>query len=125
MNPDHQILLIVEDDLFTRELYIDMLKAAGFSIDTAFDGEEGLKKIEEGGYSLILLDIILPKLDGLQLLNTLKTNPPKKQNGPIIVLTNLAHDKVLNEALALGAKACLIKADYNPDQLVKKIQSFL
>lgn len=118
-------LLLIEDDQFTRELYEDVFKGAGFEIESAPDGEMGLTKAREGGYDAILLDVMMPKLDGLGVLKGLKATPPKKANGPILLLTNLAHDPVVKEALATGAKDYLVKADFNPDELVEKIKTYL
>ena len=120
-----QKILVLEDDQYTRDIYHDVLTEAGFEVTTAVDGEEGLVKIKEGGYNLILLDMMMPKLDGLGVLAALKENPPKVSNGPIILLTNLAHDPVINKAVALGAKSYLIKSDLNPDQLVAKVKEAL
>ncbi len=120
-----QKILILEDDQYTRDVYQEVLTEAGYDVTVAVDGEEGLVKIREGSYSLILLDIMMPKLDGLGVLNSLKENPPKQKNGPVVLLTNLAHDPVLNKALELGAKGFLIKSDLNPDQLVSKVKEFI
>lgn len=118
-------ILLIEDDQFTRELYEDVFASAEFELESAPDGEAGLTKAREGGYSLILLDVMMPKLDGLGVLKGLKENPAKKTNGPILLLTNLAHDPVVKEALATGAKDYLVKADFNPDELVEKIKTYL
>lgn len=120
-----QKILIIEDDTYTRELYEEVLKEAGFTTESAVDGEEGLVKAQEGGYSLVLLDIVLPKRDGIEVLKGLKEKPPKAKNGPIVLLTNLAHDPVIKEGMSLGAKAYLIKSDLNPDELVEKVKQFL
>lgn len=118
-------ILLIEDDEFTRELYEDVFKGAGFELESAPDGEIGLTKAREGGYDVILLDVMMPKLDGLGVLKGLKTTPATKSNGPILLLTNLAHDPVVKEALATGAKDCMVKADYNPDELVEKVKTYL
>lgn len=118
-------ILLIEDDQFTRELYEDVFKAAGYDIESAPDGEVGLTKAREGGYDLILLDVMMPKLDGLGVLKGLKQSPPEKQNGSIVLLTNLAHDPVVKEAMANGAKASLVKADFNTDELVERVKTFL
>lgn len=117
-----QKILIVEDDQYTRDIYQEVLAEAGYDITVAVDGEEGLVKIKEGGYQLILLDMMMPKLDGLGVLSALKETSPRIANGPIILLTNLAHDPVISKALSLGAKNFLIKSDLNPDQLVAKVR---
>jgi CheY-like chemotaxis protein len=123
--PDKQSILVVEDDLYMRDLYIEILTDAGFGVATAKDGAEGLARIREGGFDLILLDVMMPVKNGLEVLEGLKESPPVKPNGPIILLTNLARDPILNEALTLGAHACLIKTDVDPDQLVSRIRGFL
>lgn len=120
-----QKILVIEDDQYLRDVYQEVLTEAGYDITASVDGEEGLVKIKEGGYSLILLDMMMPKLDGLGVLEALKQNSPKAANGPIILLTNLAHDPVITKALSLGAKDYLIKSDLNPDQLVVKIRELL
>lgn len=117
-----QKILIVEDDQYTREVYQEVLTEAGYDVTTAVDGAEGLVKIREGGYSLVLLDMMMPKIDGLGVLSALKESPPLTPNGPVILLTNLAHDPVISRALSLGAKTFMIKSDLNPDQLVAQIR---
>lgn len=118
-------ILIVEDDQFLREFYEELLQAEGFAIDTAEDGELGLAKAKQGGYSLILLDIMMPKKDGLQVLRDLKVSPPASPNGPIVVLTNLGQDVVIKQCFALGAVGYLIKSAMNPDQVLTEVHSYL
>lgn len=118
-------ILIIDDDLYIRELYEEVLKSAGYEVMGAADGKDGLNKIAEGGFDLILLDIMMPQVDGLQVLQTLKKTPPKKSNGKIILLTNLSHDPTIQEGLNAGAATYLIKADVTPDQLVGKIKELL
>lgn len=120
-----QKILIVEDDEFIRDIYKEVLGGAGFDITTGVDGEDGLMKILEGGFDLILLDLMMPKLDGFGVLKQLQGKTPKEKNGPIVLLTNLAHDNVLKDAMALGAKSYLIKSDLNPEQLTEKVSAFL
>lgn len=121
----NQKILIVEDDQFLRDLYHELLADEGFQIDTAVDGEEGLRKIMTGGYDLILLDIMLPKKDGLDVLRTLKNQQPTTANGGIVVLTNLGQDTVIKEALSLGASGYLIKSALTPDQVLHEVRTFL
>src|SRR3990167_5866710 len=83
-------ILVVEDERYLRELYVEILKEEGYEVDWAADGEEGYQAMYNGGYDLVLLDIILPKMDGLKILKKLKhETPPQKPNGVIIVLSNL------------------------------------
>lgn len=118
-------ILIIEDDFNSKAIYEEVFKDAGFLIDTAGDGEEGLEKAKQGGYSVILLDVMLPKLDGLGLLAALKKDPPTQKNGPIILLTNLSHDPVINEGLKLGALSQITKSDITPDKLVEKVKNLI
>ncbi|TSC63593.1 MAG: Fis family two component sigma-54 specific transcriptional regulator, partial [Microgenomates group bacterium Gr01-1014_93] len=74
-------ILIVEDDQFLREFYEELLQGEGYSVDAAADGDQGLTKISQGGYDLILLDIMLPKKDGMQILRELRVKPPAEFNG--------------------------------------------
>jgi len=120
-----QKILVIEDDVYTRELYEEVLKEAGFLVETSVDGEEGIVKINEGTFDLVLLDIMMPKLDGLGVLKKLREKPAKGTEPKIVLLTNLAHDPVIKEALILGAGSYLIKSDLNPDQLVEKVKSLL
>lgn len=118
-------VLIIDDDTYIRELYEELLTADGYEVETAKEGETGLKKIQEGGYDLVLLDIMLPKIDGHGVLVKLKESPPKKQNGPIVILTNLANDPIVDESVKLGAKASYIKSDHTPEEFLSMIKKFL
>lgn len=118
-------VLVVEDDKFLRDLYLDLLKSAGFTCDQAEDGDTALTKITSGGYDLVLLDVMLPKLDGLSILRKLKATPPATPNGAIVMLSNLGQDDAQKQALDLGAKGYMIKSDYTPDQALAKFQSFV
>ncbi|MEK7499262.1 MAG: response regulator, partial [Patescibacteria group bacterium] len=80
-------VLIVDDDAYLRDLYEEVLKEAGYEITTAVDGEEGAGKLQAGGFDLTLLDVMMPKLDGLGVLKELQQTPPTTPNGPILLLT--------------------------------------
>ena len=118
-------ILIIDDDVYLRELYEEIIKSAGYEVDTAMDGEEGITKIKQGGYDLIFLDMMMPKVDGLGVLTKLSQIQPPPKNGPVILLTNLGHEPVLQEALQKGAVASLIKADITPDQLLSEVKKYL
>lgn len=122
---DKSKILIVEDDQFIREFYADLLIGEGYIVDTAIDGEIALTKIRQGGWGVILLDIMLPKIDGLQILKELKAQPAASSNGPIIVLTNLGNNTIINQAFNLGAAGYLIKSAMNPEEILKEITNFL
>lgn|SRR3989338_3503623 len=118
-------ILIVEDDQFLREFYQELLESEGFELDTAADGETALQKIHEGGFQLVLLDIMLPKKDGLQILRETKLNPSLKVNGPIVVLTNIGQDAIIKNCFDAGAAGYMIKSALNPDQVLQEIHNYL
>lgn len=120
-----QKILIVEDDAYLRKLYGEVLEDAGFQVEMAEDGISGLDKIRKGGYDLVLLDVVMPKMDGLGVLNELSQNPPFQKNGPIILLTNLAKDPIVQGGLGEGAAGYIVKSDINPDQLIENVKRFL
>lgn len=116
-------ILIVEDDNFLREIYVDTLSGEGFYIETAVDGEQALEKIKKGTWDLVLLDIIMPKFDGLEVLRRLKSDPLFKAP-KIIFLTNLDKDEEIKEALKLG-DGYFIKSQLNPQEFLEKVKSNL
>jgi len=115
-------ILVVDDDEYIRDLYEEILKDAGYSVDIAVDGADGFTKMKKIAYDLVLLDIMMPKLDGIEVMKKLKT---QKISRPTVLLTNLAHDPVIKEGKLLGAKAYLIKADLTPDQLIVKVRELV
>lgn len=125
MSDTNKKILIVEDDEFLRDFYQELLVSEGFVVDTAADGEVGWQKVHQGGWDLVMLDIMLPKMDGLHILQNLQAQPAVQKNGPILVLTNLGHDSVINQSFSLGASGFLVKSSMNPDQVLKEIHSFL
>lgn len=124
MNPTLKKVLLVEDEDFIRELYVRQLTKAGFNVKTAVDGQSGLQTLKTEQFDLLLLDIMLPGMNGLQLLREYKTQNP---NSPMIVilLTNLGQEAVIKEGFELGAQAYLIKASYTPDQVVTEVKNAL
>lgn len=125
VNSNCKKILIVEDDQFLRDFYRDLLSSEGFTVEVAVDGEDGAAKLQDGGNDLTLLDIMLPKKDGLTLLREMKANPPKSPNGPVIILTNLGSEDTINQAFSSGASGYLIKSALNPDQVLSEIHNFL
>lgn len=122
---DQHRVLIVEDDEFLRDLYLETLTAEGFQIETAADGNEGITKIKQGNWDLILLDIILPQMSGLEIMKELKTkNEYPPTNKCLVFLTNLDKDEEIKQALQLG-NGYLIKSQLTPGDLVKEVKMFL
>ena len=118
-------ILVVEDEKYLRELYLEILKDEGYEVVGAADGEEGFNAMKQGGFSLILLDIMLPKMDGISILKKITETPPDKPNGSVVILSNLGQDNVIAEGISLGAKGYMVKSDYTPDQVVTEVKNYL
>jgi len=99
------------------------LKDAGFSVARAFDGEEGLKLIKSKKPDLVLLDIILPKKNGFEVLEELKKSP-ETQDIPVIVLTMIGKDEDIKKGLRLGANDYIVKSQHAIAEIIEKIKSF-
>jgi DNA-binding response OmpR family regulator len=117
-------ILLIEDDEFLAELYATKLNLEGFEVALANTGEKGLKMIKDKKPDLVLLDIILPKMDGFEILKNVKADPGLK-NIPIILLTNLSQKDEVKKGLELGAVDYLIKAHFMPSEVVKKIKNVI
>ena len=124
MNPQDKKILLVEDEDFIRDLYVRQLTKAGFQVKSAIDGQSGLAMLKSEPFDLLLLDIMLPGMNGLQVLREFKTQNPKSPMITIL-LTNLGQEAVIKEGFELGAQAYLIKASYTPDQVVNEVRNAL
>ena len=115
-------ILIIEDDNFLLEMLAKTSIKEGLDVEIAVNGEDGLEKIGGGKFDLILLDLVLPKMHGLEVLTKLKeeNNPT-----PVIVLSNLFDQESIDKATALGAKDYIIKAQSIPKDIVQKVKTFL
>lgn len=118
-------ILVVEDDQALRELYFEVLKNQGYEVESVADGETALEKLKNGGYDCVLLDYKLPHMNGIEVLQKLKDEFPAVTNGSILLLTNMGDDTIIADAISLGAKGYLIKADFTPDKLVEEIRRHL
>ncbi|HAH04011.1 TPA: response regulator [Candidatus Komeilibacteria bacterium] len=117
-------ILIVEDDGFLIQMYAAKLEMEGFKVVAAVDGEKALRMVKKEEPDLILLDLLLPKKDGFEVLAELKKDQAVKDI-PVVVLSNLGQKEDINRCLALGAKDYLIKAHFVPGEVVAKIKQFL
>lgn len=117
-------ILIVEDDFFIRDLYEKQLRIAGFEVTSASDGQEGLEKTKEIHPDLLLLDIMLPKMNGLDVLKAIKKDT-EISSIRVMLLTNLGHETVIKECFALGAEGYLVKSAYTPAQIVQEVKNLL
>ena len=117
-------ILVIEDDKFLRELLVRKLGTSGFNVLFAVDDEEALKKLKEKTPQLILLDLVLPGIDGFDVLKHIKENPLTK-NIPVIILSNLGQQEEVEKGIRLGADDYLIKAHFTPDEIIEKSRRIL
>lgn len=117
-------VLIIEDEADIRTVYAEVLREEGYEVDEAGDGSSGLQKAFDGNWDILLLDIILPGSDGLNVLKKVKANEAVKDR-PVILLTNLGAENIINDCFELGAAGYLIKSEITPDKIVAEVNSFI
>ncbi len=117
-------VLIIEDEISLQDLYADFLREAGFNVSTASDGDKAVELINSLDWDILLLDIMLPKLDGTEILKRVKTDPKLKLK-PVVVLSNLESDLIVKECLDLGARDFLIKSDITPQTILDTVNKYL
>jgi DNA-binding response OmpR family regulator len=117
-------VLIIEDDKFLRELLGKKLSSLSYNPILAIDGEEGLEKIKKEKPDVVLLDLMLPGMNGFEVLEKAKKDPTIS-NIPVIILSNLGQSEDIEKGLRLGAKDFLVKAHFTPQEIVNKLQLVL
>jgi len=117
-------VLIVEDDPLMLRMYQKIFKFGDYEVETAGDGEEGLSKVAATPPTIILLDVMMPKMNGLQVLAKLKDNPATKDI-PVVMLTNLAGEQDAEAALAKGAVKYIIKSEHTPKEVYDMVQTII
>jgi DNA-binding response OmpR family regulator len=117
-------VLIVEDDKFLRELLGKKLAQVGYTAILAVNGEEGLEKVKKDKPDIVLLDLILPGINGFEFLEKRKSDPAIS-SVPVIILSNLGQREDIEKGLKLGAKDFLVKAHFTPQEIVNKLQMVL
>ena len=113
-------ILVVDDEPDLLELVRDTLEMAGYTVITASDGEEGLKSISEDSPDLVILDIKMPKIDGMEVLETVRKNPLLNEL-PIIMLTSLKGESMIKEAKEIGANDYIVKP-FNQIDLLNRVK---
>ena len=124
MNGETRRILVAEDDRFLRKAAEMALKRQGYTVLTAADGEEALRAARSVLPDLILLDLIMPKLNGFDVLQALKKDAPTAHI-PVIILSNLGQDRDVQQALDAGAAAYFIKTDLSIQALVQRVEEAL
>lgn len=117
-------ILIVEDDPLMSRMYQKIFSFDKYEVEMAADGEEGLEKARVTKPTLILLDIMMPKMNGLQVLDKLKADPELKKI-PVVMLTNLAGQQDAETALSKGAVKYIIKSEFEPKQVSEMVKEIL
>lgn len=117
-------ILVIEDDAFLRELVTQKLSKEGFDVIEAANGEEGVSKAKTESPDCVLLDLILPGIDGFQTLALIRSDAALS-SVPVIILSNLGQQDDIDKGLKLGATDYLIKAHFTPGEIIAKIKEIL
>lgn len=115
-------ILFVEDEKVLRDTLQEALENNKFEVEAAVNGDEALVFLKNNEYSLILLDIILPKKNGFEVLKEIKKTSPKT---PVVLLTNLSGPNNVQKALDLGARNYLVKSEYRLDEIVDRVREII
>lgn len=122
---DKPQILLAEDEEDARLIYMDILKNEEFHVEAAIDGRNTLKHLESKVYDLLLLDIIMPDMDGISVLTEIKKYPAKYGKPKVVMLTNIGGDLAIEKALDIGAIGYMLKSETEPDELVRIIKKYL
>lgn len=117
-------VLLVENDIFIAEIYALSLQKAGFKVIVAEDGEKGVQMAKENHPDLILLDLLLPKLSGLEVLKILK-NDPELKDTPVIIITNFSDSESTKKSFEMGALDYLVKVNIDSNDIVQRAKEIL
>jgi DNA-binding response OmpR family regulator len=121
-------ILLVEDDPFLIDIYQKKLRDSGFEVEVVEDGEKTLEILKEKNFDLMLLDIVLPKIDGWKILEEIKEMKKEKKDlekMKIIIWSNLGEKEDIKKGISLGATSYLIKANFTPSEVVKEVENLL
>lgn len=122
-NANNKKILIVDDEVDLRSLLKDMLQAGGYQTDEAEDGLAALQKLQSQKYDLVLLDLMMPKLHGMEALRRIRSDEEKYGKMPIVILTNLASDIAIKESYSEKADGYLIKTQLTPEQVLTEVDT--
>lgn len=117
-------ILLIEDDPFLIDIYQTKLKEKKFEVFLAENGREAFEILKEKRPNLILLDIVLPYIDGWEILKKIKKNP-KFKDTKVVIISNLSQKQEIEKGLKLGAEKYLIKAHYTPSEVIEEIEKIL
>lgn len=117
-------ILVIEDDKFLRELLVQKLKKEGYQVSETTDGNTGLKQVKEQKPNLVVLDLMLPGIDGFEVLRLVKADQ-ETSSIPVLVLSNLGEKTDIERATKLGAADFMIKSQFTPGEVISRIKSIL
>ena len=117
-------ILLVEDEKDIREVYLDILTANGHSVETAEDGNTALTKMQQGGWDIVLLDIMLPQINGIDIMHKITEQPPVNPNKAVVFLTNIDQGEEIKKALSLGS-GYIMKSQISPGDLIELVNVYL
>lgn len=117
-------ILLVEDDPLIYRMYQKLFTLEGYETETANNGQEGLDKLKDFKPDIIMLDIMMPTMDGVTMLNLLKENPETAEI-PVVILTNVADQRIANQTFEKGASLSIVKSETEPEQVIAWIKSVL
>lgn len=119
---DNKKILLVEDDEFIRDIYKEILVAEGYQVTTAIDGGEALKQIQGQSWDLVLLDVMMPIMTGIEVMQKIQNENIKTDYKKLIFLTNIDDGKEINQLMVLG-DGYFIKSDLTPPSFVEKVKA--
>ena len=117
-------ILIAEDDFFIRDIYSKVFSLSGYNVQVAVDGADALDKIKSEPYDMILLDIMMPRMTGIDVLKSVRALSTPAKSTPIFIITNLGQQNVIEEAFKLGMDGYILKSQVSPQQIVDEINNF-
>jgi len=117
-------ILLIEDNEFVARMYENIFTLEHYEVSWASNGEKGVQQAQDWQPNLIMLDIIMPNVSGLKILELLKADESTK-NIPVVMLTVIGEEEVIDQCFKLGASGYLIKPSLNPDQVLKEVQTYL
>jgi CheY-like chemotaxis protein len=127
MSKNSNVVLIIEDEKDSLRKHANLVKSAGYIPFSAFNGYEGLEMLANnvGVVDILLLDLFMSELDGLEVLKAVKTNPQKYGEIPVVILTNMTSEKIIKEAFELGASSYLLKEEVDKQILTEELRKYI
>jgi two-component system response regulator ResD len=117
-------ILIAEDDFFIRDIYSKVFSLSGYDVNVAVDGADALEKIKAQQYDMILLDIMMPRMTGIDVLKNVRALSTPAKSTPIFIITNLGQQNVIEQAFKLGMDGYILKSQVSPQQIVEEINNY-